>query len=411
MTNTCGTKYSDPAERSNSAGCTIQNHGKDYHCFLRISSDNYNLTKVLETDTCRQNAEAVHIVIDNGQRNLRDRNAFDVFLQAVVDLPRLKKVAITIRHSRLLLASALSQFLRCAHQLQVLELYDIELDGSPYRLAQVLRNHPSLHTTRLKRCHCRPVHVLVDVLSTMPNLREITLDGSLLRKQCDADAENALRAVCQSPMIVKLELVDIPEFGATQQFMVMMKALEQQKGSNGELTGKESNGLQELALQVEPYESLPIGAMHAVARMLSHNQTITKLSVSWMGGADMMLPIIEEGIARNTALKEFRLVPGSYYCRKNRLALFSASFRERTAAALRSNTCLTYLWFDSWLDIDKGIDLYLRANQLGRGYLLQQGVNPREQPSHEQWMKALMASHTHAHLTYYWLSFNPSLLL
>ena len=400
------------------SGLTVQNQGKDYHCFLRHPQDNYALPEALKDDLCRQTAESVHIMIDNGQRDLRIRGAFTVFLRAVADLPQLKEVSITINHSRRMPASALSLLLKSAPHLKVLKLHDIDVEESPYVLAEVLRNHPSLHTLHLIRCHCRPVHVLVEALSTMQHLREVRLDGTLVGQQCDADATSALAALCQSPTLERLELVDTPEVGATRQLMSMMEALQhqpqqrhhqQRHGTTTSISNKAS-GLQELSIQVEPHESLPMGVIRAVARMLSRNETLTRLSVSWMGGGEKWLPIIEEGLAHNSTLKEFRLVPGSYYCRKNNMASFSTRFRQRTAAALRCNTCLTYLWFDSWEDMDTEIDLYLRANQLGRGYLLQQGANPKERPSYEAWMKALLASREHAHLTYYWLSHNPSLL-
>ena len=87
----------------------------------------------------------------------------------------------------------------------------------------------------------------------------------------------------------------------------------------------------------------------------------------------------------------------------------STHVRQRVAAALQSNTNLTYLWFDSWLHLDLEVDMYLRANELGRGDLLK--VNPNGQKSsHEAWMQALVASRDRAHLSYYWLSHNPALL-
>ena len=188
------------------AALTIRNDGKDYHCYIGHSRANYALAEALNKEdhhnsgSCQNNnkAESVHIVIDNGQRNLRDPTAFGVFLQAVANLPHVTEVSITINHAHQLPAFVLTKFLHDMSHLTILKLRDIEVTDSPYALAEVLQNHPSLHTVHLLGCHCRPVHVLIEALSVMRNLREVRLDGALLRQQCDVDARAALTLLCQT---------------------------------------------------------------------------------------------------------------------------------------------------------------------------------------------------------------------
>ena len=126
------------ANRPSANDITVQNEGRDYHFFLLHSRDNYTLAGALQEKTCRQNAASIHIVIENGQRNRRDPAAFGVFLQAVADLPHLEEVSIAVHHSPTLPACVLTQFLRCAPHLQVLKLQNIDVEESPYVLAEVL---------------------------------------------------------------------------------------------------------------------------------------------------------------------------------------------------------------------------------------------------------------------------------
>ena len=257
----------------------------------------------------------------------------------------------------------------------------------------------------------------------MKNLRTVRLDGDLLGQQCDVDARAALSVLCQSSVttLVRLELVHIPEVGVAPQLLAILEALQQQQQQQQQHhhrkrpTRKNNKvcGIQELSIQVSPHGALPMSIIQAVGRMLARNRTLTELSISWMGGVDMLLAIVEEGLSHNSTLKEFRLDPrGMDRCYSHSVTSLSSHVRQRTAAALRCNTSLTYLWFDSWLNLDLAVDLYLSANALGRGYLLQPDTaHPNKQTgSYEAWMKALMASRNRAHLSFYWLSHNPCLL-
>jgi len=379
---------------------TVQNHGKDIHVFLGRSKENYySVVQSLQDSVDYDTVERVHIVIENGKYNHGDPEAFPSLLRAAADLPKLTEVSIAINQARWLSGSDLVHLLTSAPQLEILKFHDFVVTQSLYPLAEALRSHPSLHTVEMIQCHCRPVHVLIEALASM---REVRLDGTILRQQRDGDAVVALQRLCRSCHLERLVLVDIPEVGVTQQFIAMMEALQK------------ATGLRELTIQVEPHEILPIGVINAVAKMLARNHSITRLSISWMAGCELLLPIIEDGIAHNTTLKDFRFVPGLHCSKTNdQVAVLSPRFRQRVADVLRANTTLTYLWVDSWLDIDREIDLYMRANQLGRGYLLQpcsKKSDLDERPSHEAWAEALVASRDRVHLSFYWLTHNPSLL-
>ena len=116
------------------------------------------------------------------------------------------------------------------------------------------------------------------------------------------------------------------------------------------------------------------------------------------------MPIID-ALSRNHGLQEFRLHDGN-----NNNTVLSNHFLQTTARVLKDNTHLSYLWYDTWVDKDLEIDLYLRTNKLGRGYLLDY-EDKHNNATHNDWIQALVASKDHVHVTGYWLSHNPALLV
>ena len=272
--------------------------------------------------------------------------------------------------------------------------------GSPYELAEVLRYHPSLKHIQLLRCYCSPVHVLLQALARIPHLDSLILDGSILAQQRDADALAALASICRSKSLKTLELNNIDETTMTQPLIAMMDALQQ---PNPKATPP---NLSTLSLQLAPHETFPLVVVRAMARMLMTNTSLQTIIVPWTGGGEVWLPIID-ALAYNSALLEFRLHPESQ--RAKDAHCLSHPFLKRAAATLREhNTHLGYFWYDSWEEIDLEIDLYIKSNHLGTGHLVYDQV---DRPTHDEWVQALVSSRDHVHVTNYWLSQNPALLV
>jgi len=245
----------------------------------------------------------------------------------------------------------------------------------------------------------------------MSRLQEIVLDGTLLEQQQGPEALKALQQLAVGG-VQRLTLVDIPEVGVTQQLLAILGALATAKGK----------GVRDLALHVVTHDSLPRIVIDAMAKMVRTNTSLEILTVTWMGGGEILLPIIQ-ALAVNQTLREFKLAPGFYSVKSPIQVCFSQPFLDATALALSQNYTLTHLWFDndnatwgnassSWQPVSVQIDLILRANALGRHHLIHDAhhARPECRPSHHEWIAALCASHEHAHVSYYWLSNNPSIL-
>ncbi|CAB9511332.1 expressed unknown protein [Seminavis robusta] len=366
-----------------------------YNCFTGNDQDTLELTKQLQEDTHQQNAEWLHLMIDNNRRQPQQEPLLISLLETVAALPHLKEITISGGpHNRRFPVAALTVLLRKAVQLESLQLHDIGLgQQSPYEMAELLKAHPTLHKVSLMRCTCRPVHVLIQALSRMPHLKQVQLDGTMMSQQHEGEAIHALMAVCQSVSLERLELGDLGEVGMIPQLVAMMNAI-----------GEDSN-LKELSLQLAVYETLPVVVVSAMARMLTQNHTLQRLTVPWMGGGEIWLPLIG-ALTSNRGLQELRLHGGSS------TGLLSNHFLQKTATVLKDNTHLTHLWYDTWVDKDLEIDLYLLANKFGRGHLMSfDNDKQNDNATHEEWVQALVASKDHVHVTNYWLAHNPSLLI
>lgn len=376
---------------------SIQNR-VDFYCSLQTPRDIYTLQEQLQTPKNQDNAESVHLLL-HSPRVIRNKSTFNELMQLIGQLPHLTDFSISMLHSRKLPASTLALLLREATHLEGLHLEDLCLEGSPYELAEVLKHHPTLHTIQLLRCYCSPVHVLLQALARMPHLYSLCLDGSVLAQQRDADAKAALGSVCCSKSLQRLELTGIEERSMTESLVVMMDALQQQPHAQ-KVTPP---SLSELSLRLAPLETMPLVVVRAIARMLVTNTSLHTIIVPWTGGGEVWLPIID-ALALNNSLEEFRLHPGpkDAHC-------LSHPFLQRAAATLREhNTHLKHFWYDNWEDIDLEIDLYMISNNLGRGHLVYEEV---KRPTYDEWVSAVVSSRDHVHVTNYWLSQNPALLV
>jgi hypothetical protein len=379
---------------------TIQNR-VDFYCSLRTVKDISSIQEQLLTPKNQDQAERVKVLIQNPQV-LNNKAAFSQLMQLIGKLPYLTEFSLSMLQNKRLPASSLALLLRNATHLQQLHLEDFKLDGSPYELAEVLKYHPTLQTIQLVRCFCSPVHVLLQALARMPHLHSLTLDGSILAQQSDADALAALADIVRSQSLQELHITGMEESRTiTQPLLAMMEALQQPHKSTP------PPNLSVLSLQTAPHETIPSIVVHAMARMLLTNTSLHTIIVPWTGGGDVWLPMID-ALKSNSTLKQFRLHPES--SREDRL---SQPVLQHAAAALRDhNTRLSYFWYDNWEDIDLEIDLYIKSNLLGRGHLVYDDDDIVDhRPTHDEWVSALVSSRDHVHVTNYWLTQNPSLLV
>lgn len=311
----------------------------------------------------------------------------------------------------------LAHTLRSAQRLHKIYFFRVSLAGNQADfddLADAIRNHSSLRDFRIGGLQLSPddevsdMGCLIEALAEVRSLRVVSLQLSGVRDATPFTGESLARLVC-SPFIHDLYLsrlglgqehfavialgliashnlrvLDLFGNNVTNDHVVMLcQALQRNRS------------LEQLVLPC-PAEDLSVESCAAISSALQKNKTLVTLNLPRSNLDDAGLLHIVEGLTVNTTLKKIEVGIKKDVGDKGINALSTMLEKnyelERMVLSGGENS------------VKRKVEYYMRLNEVGRGTLLRNGEQSRE-----QWVSMLASVLDDLDCLFYFISHNPSL--